>query len=651
MAFGTPYFLGHVAGGSGVSQQMTVGQQTLIGDSIIVCAGNSSAAGATITGVADSVGNVYNACAAATTVNQFGQVWAAVYGFSGPGTPTGALTTSDVITVTFSTTSGQKMVTALACTGIISSASAVDAAASAHSTSTAMSVTSAALNSTPEMAIGVLIDQSTGGQPSSIGGTGTWTEVGTFQTGTTPYVTAYYQSVSATTALTLSASITSSNWAAFIITFEEGPAPASEPYSLGTANSAAGADTLQLTVAASSATGDALIVATAINSSASAASPSACADSQGNLYSLVVATGAGNEYQTTIFVATCWSDGVSPTVALTDGVDTITVTYSTSVAATGHNLSAIGCSGLAVGPASSTVDQSVFAGNTTTGTAIAATLGATQETGELVVAAASTHNTGNALAWTLPLVNITQPCVNGGNEQTFIGAGLNTTTVSTSYGGTLNSTGKWDVAVISILPLSAGPISGVAALTAQATLAALGTIIATASMTAQGTLTALATQLALASLDAVATLTAASTIQPVSAMDAVATLSADSDQVSASQLTATASLVADGTLGGTAVLDAVITLMAASTLRPLAQMNAASSLTAASRLQPLAQMTATSLLTTLGEILAQVSMSAATELTAGGETGEGAVMLAQTELTASHAGAGSTGSLLLGIFP
>jgi hypothetical protein len=224
------------------------------------------------------------------------------------------------------------------------------------------------------------------------------------------------------------------------------------PYSLGTASSGAGADTLQMTVAATSAAGDAIIVGASINSTAAAASPSACADSQGNIYSLVVTSGTGAEYQGTLFVATKSSTG-GPTTPLTSGTDTITVTYSTSTAAAGHNLQAMGCSGIAVGSTATTVDQSAFNGNTTTGTTLTATLPATAQSDEMVVCLVTVHNTANSVSWNGPLTQVNGPVVNASNQNGFLAAGISTTAASTAYGGTVTQSGKWECVVLSLKPL------------------------------------------------------------------------------------------------------------------------------------------------------------------------------------------------------
>lgn len=228
------------------------------------------------------------------------------------------------------------------------------------------------------------------------------------------------------------------------------------PYSLGTANAGSGSATLQLTVTATSAQGDALVVAAAINSAAAQASPSACVDSQGNVYALAVTTGLTTSYQTTLFVATENSTG-GLTEVLASGTDTITVTWSTSTAAVGRNIAAMGCSGVAAGPASSTADQTAANNGGSAGsTTPAATLPATAESGELVVCAVSAHDTANSITWTSPLANVTAPVVNAANEYTFVSAAVSTTAASTAYGGTI-ITGKWDCALVSLIPLAASP--------------------------------------------------------------------------------------------------------------------------------------------------------------------------------------------------
>jgi hypothetical protein len=227
------------------------------------------------------------------------------------------------------------------------------------------------------------------------------------------------------------------------------------PYSLGSNTSGAGANTLQMTVSATSAAGDAIIVGASVNSNSAATSPSACADSQGNQYTKVATSGSGAEYQGTLFIATESASG-GPTTPLASGTDTITVTYTTSTAATGHNVQAMGCSGIAQGSTAVSVDQTAFNGNTSSGTTVTATLPATAQTGELIVVLVTTHDTANSVSWNSPLTQVNGPVVYQTNQNGFLAAGVSTTTASTAYGGTVSLTGKWECVLASLLPAS-GP--------------------------------------------------------------------------------------------------------------------------------------------------------------------------------------------------
>jgi hypothetical protein len=205
MAFGTPYSIGHNTAGTPATQTIVVGTGTTAGDAIIVLCGNSSAAGATISSVTDSKSNTYNPATTASVTVEFGHVWVALN--------TTALTTSDTITVTYSTTTGQKGCIAVGCSGVATS-SAVDQNNSAHGSSTAPSVTSGTLAQATEMAIGVIFAASGSGVPTSP----PLTQIVTFQSGSSPQITAYYQATASTTAVTCSGTITSANWCAQIIT-------------------------------------------------------------------------------------------------------------------------------------------------------------------------------------------------------------------------------------------------------------------------------------------------------------------------------------------------------------------------------------------------------------------------------------------------
>jgi len=224
MAFGTPYLIGTTGtASSAASQPVSVGTGTSAGDCIIVACGNSSAAGATISGVADSAGNVYVAADAASSSNEFGQIWISYYGSGGAGTPTGALTTSNTITVTYSGTSGIKNVVAAGVSGVATSNAVDQAPTPGHGTSAAPTVTSGTLAQAAELAIGVICNASAGGVPS---GLGSFTPVESYQNGSSPEVTVAYLDTASTAAVTFSGTITSANWACLLITLAGLPASA-----------------------------------------------------------------------------------------------------------------------------------------------------------------------------------------------------------------------------------------------------------------------------------------------------------------------------------------------------------------------------------------------------------------------------------------
>jgi hypothetical protein len=205
LAFGTPYLIGHNTPSTGTSQTIAVGTATTAGDAIIVATGNSSTS-TTVTSVTDSKSNTYTAAIAAVTSSEFGHEWIALN--------TTALTTSDTITITYSTTTGQKGCVAIGCSGVATS-SAIDQAVSAHATSSSPSATTGTLSQATEMAIGVIFNKSTGGAPT---GLGSFTSITQFQSGSSPEVTVAYLATSATTAVTFSGTITSDNWCDIVIT-------------------------------------------------------------------------------------------------------------------------------------------------------------------------------------------------------------------------------------------------------------------------------------------------------------------------------------------------------------------------------------------------------------------------------------------------
>ena len=205
MAFGTPYYIGSSTPSASTTQTITVGTATSAGDAIIVSTGCSSTS-VTVSGIIDSSSNTYTAAIPAVTSDEFGQVWIAP--------DSAALTTSDTITVTYVGSGGEKLAVAVGVSGVATSSEVDSAKASAQASTGSPSVTSGTLAHASELAIGVIFNKSTGGAPS---GFGSFAETTSQQSGTSPYVTVCYLDTASTTAVTFSATITSTDWSAFII--------------------------------------------------------------------------------------------------------------------------------------------------------------------------------------------------------------------------------------------------------------------------------------------------------------------------------------------------------------------------------------------------------------------------------------------------
>ena len=227
MAFGTPYYIGSNTPGTAEAQTITVGTGTTAGDAIIVLTGCSNTS-VTISSVTDSKSNTYTAAISAVVTEEFGQVW-----ISPDST---ALTTSDTITVNYSSTSGEKLAVAVGASGVAASSEVDSAKASAEGGTASPSVTSGTLAHASELAIGVIFSKDTSGTPS---GFGSFTLTTSQQSGTSPYVTVCYLVTSSTAAVTFSGTITAANWAAFIIPLLSGGGTTTDLTLAGTVTAAA----------------------------------------------------------------------------------------------------------------------------------------------------------------------------------------------------------------------------------------------------------------------------------------------------------------------------------------------------------------------------------------------------------------------------
>lgn len=212
MALGTPYQIGSSTGtDSATTFTVAVTTATTTGDAIVVAIGDSNTIAAAIT---DSKGNVYTS-AAGTTTGQKCSVWVALN--------TTALTTSDTITVTVNSTTGNHAAIVLGCSGV-ATASAVDQSPTPTSgTSTNPSITSGTLAQATELCLAVFQNGSGGGAPS---GFGAFINLSTLHAAASSiWLSLAYDKVAATTAVTASCTITSVSWTALLITLKAATGP------------------------------------------------------------------------------------------------------------------------------------------------------------------------------------------------------------------------------------------------------------------------------------------------------------------------------------------------------------------------------------------------------------------------------------------
>jgi len=198
MSIGTPYLIGTNTPASAASEKIAVATANGPGDMIVVALGNTSASGATITGVADDAGNTYSQVAGAqVTSHQFADCWVAH--------DTTPLTTSQFITVTWSGTSGTKNCVAVGVPGARRQA-APDAAvtnSANQGSGTSPSVTSGTPQQAGEMLIAIYNNASAGGAPTLGNG---FSQIGQLHTSSNTYTTVGYLT-GGTSAQTVSATI------------------------------------------------------------------------------------------------------------------------------------------------------------------------------------------------------------------------------------------------------------------------------------------------------------------------------------------------------------------------------------------------------------------------------------------------------------
>jgi Putative Ig domain len=209
---GTPYTVGTkaVASPATTTDVVTITHAVAAGDCIVVAAvGNNGLASS----VTDTQGNAYT------------QVFGNNVQFDTSificNNAAHALSVSDTITVHWAFSGGTHGIIIRGCSGVLSS-SATDVAITANGTSTSPSSgSSGTLAQASEWCIALLANLQTGGSPTAW--TGRFTAISTQQASSGPYATLAEQIVSATTAITAGATVTSTTWCMGLLTLKAAP--------------------------------------------------------------------------------------------------------------------------------------------------------------------------------------------------------------------------------------------------------------------------------------------------------------------------------------------------------------------------------------------------------------------------------------------
>jgi hypothetical protein len=384
-----PYLIGShaVGGGGGTSLVITVATGTTAGDQILVSAA-SVAAGSQVSAVTDSRANTYTKQSTGTTMPS--TEW------TSPGTT--ALQAGDTITLTYGTSAGAKGAIAQGISNL--AATPIDnVPAATNGTSTAPSITSAALAQADELVVATLTCANAGGTPSWAAG---WTVLLTLHNTGDQVLSVAYKNVTSAAAVTASATIVSAAWSMMMVTYKEQtstittttsaafvPAPVLAqppvPYKIGGTTAAAGSTTLVVPVTTATTAGDVIHVAggAAVNTS----DVSSVADSKGNTYVAVGGSFSPPSPDLETFVA-----GASGTasVALTTS-DTVTLTYSL---VTGDKAASV--TGIPNLPANS-FDSDATAGASSVNPNV--TLNGLTEITELGIVSVCWTNAGGAITW------------------------------------------------------------------------------------------------------------------------------------------------------------------------------------------------------------------------------------------------------------
>lgn len=208
--FGQPYLAGvPVQQASGVSASVVLTATAAVPAGAQVALVMGTSGGATVSSVADSRGNTYNAVTSETAANPRTYLYRA--------TLTTAVQPGDTYTFVMSTAANAFNLIGVASTGVL----AVDVSNHATGTSTSPSVTSAALAGAYELAIGCISNGNGGGSPVW---PSPWSVLATAHNGTTQWTSLAYRTTSSAAAVTASATIVSATWTALVATFTAKPA-------------------------------------------------------------------------------------------------------------------------------------------------------------------------------------------------------------------------------------------------------------------------------------------------------------------------------------------------------------------------------------------------------------------------------------------
>jgi hypothetical protein len=185
------------------------------GDTVIICCGSGGSTGVNVDLVSDTQGNVYNILQQCINSQGAWQFYCQA---------ATALTTSDSVTIAFSSATSVKDLAVIGVHGAATTGVLIDQVAQSSGSSASPSVSTAGLGSSSELAVVAFYNGSGGGAPSLPGG---WAQIAQVHSSGQAWITLAYQTLSSASAITASATITSTIWAAQVITLApQGALPA-----------------------------------------------------------------------------------------------------------------------------------------------------------------------------------------------------------------------------------------------------------------------------------------------------------------------------------------------------------------------------------------------------------------------------------------